>query len=156
VFRYDPAQSSFVLKVSKTEWETASRFKKNQWPDFSDTEYVGSLYRAYRVEPYFRARPGSKAGASALEGLTLFDSGANEADANTTRRIRQEIMARDDLSLNARNAIVITLNCRVTLRGRVQNEEEKNILGEIARQTAGSEKVDNQLEVKRKVSANYP
>jgi len=56
-------------------------------------------------------------------------------------------MARDGLSLNARNVKVITLNGRVTLRGPVNSEAEKSAIAEIANRVAQPDKVDNQLEI---------
>ena len=66
----------------------------------------------------------------------------------TTRKIRQEIIAAKDMSVNARNVKIITANGRVTLRGPVKTEEEKRLIGEIAAKIAQPENVDNQLEVK--------
>jgi len=82
------------------------------------------------------------------DALTPFKQGNNAADLNTTTQIRKEIMSHDNLSLNAKNIKVITVNGRVTLRGPVNSEEEKRILNEIATKVAGSQKVDNQLDLK--------
>jgi osmotically-inducible protein OsmY len=67
----------------------------------------------------------------------------------TTRRIRQEILAKQGLSVNARNVKVMTVNGRVTLRGPVNDDIEKQAIVEIANRIAESANVDNQLEVKR-------
>lgn len=79
--------------------------------------------------------------------LTPMDQGNSQADIDITARIRREVVARDGLSVNAQNAKIITNDGRVTLRGPVDSTEEKKILGDIANQSAGGAKVDNQLEV---------
>jgi hyperosmotically inducible periplasmic protein len=52
-----------------------------------------------------------------------------------------------DMSVNAKNVKIITNNGRVTLRGPVNNSEEKRMIGAIASGVARAENVDNQLEV---------
>jgi osmotically-inducible protein OsmY len=49
--------------------------------------------------------------------------------------------------VNAQNVKIITVDGRVTLRGPVNSEEEKRLIGEIADRIAHSENVDNQLDV---------
>jgi osmotically-inducible protein OsmY len=56
-------------------------------------------------------------------------------------------MAREGLSLNARNVKVITSNGRVTLRGPVNSTQEKQAIADIAGRIAQPDKVDNQLEI---------
>lgn len=53
------------------------------------------------------------------------------------------------MSVNAQNIKIMTEGGRVTLRGPVQTQEEKDAIGRIAEQVAGPGKVDNQLEVAR-------
>jgi sporulation protein YlmC with PRC-barrel domain len=139
-FHYDPAQKDWILDVTKESLAAAPHFKKNQWPNFSDPVYVDSVYRAYRVEPYF--------GHSAK---TAQDQSASEQDVDITRRIRKEILARDGLSLNARNVKIITVNGQVTLRGPVNNDQEKRAIAEIVSRVVPYAKVDNQLEIKAEI-----
>jgi osmotically-inducible protein OsmY len=80
--------------------------------------------------------------------LTPLDQGNRQADIDTTAQIRKEIMAGTNMSMNARNVKIITMNGRVTLRGPVDTAEEKRLIGEIADRIAYPENVDNQLEVK--------
>jgi osmotically-inducible protein OsmY len=80
--------------------------------------------------------------------LTPGDQGNNSADFDTTRRIRKEITSTKDMSVSARNVKIITSNGRVTLRGPVKTEQEKQLIGEIASRIAQPANVDNQLEVK--------
>jgi hypothetical protein len=80
--------------------------------------------------------------------LTPLDQGNNSADLATTKQIRKEIIATKDISVSARNVKIITANGRVTLRGPVQTEQEKQLIGEIAAKIAQPKNVDNQLEPK--------
>src|SRR4030095_3433382 len=100
----------------------APNFKSTDWPDFTDAEYSAKVYRSYNVEPYFDADNTKRNVRDRQpDSVTPLDQGSSEADLQTTRRIRQEIMALEGLSLNARNVKVITANGRVTLRGPVKS-----------------------------------
>jgi putative membrane protein len=80
--------------------------------------------------------------------LTPLDQGNNKADTATTAQIRREIMALDDISINAQNVKIITNDGRVTLRGPVNSAEERRLIGDIATRIVTSEHTDNQLEVR--------
>jgi hyperosmotically inducible periplasmic protein len=79
--------------------------------------------------------------------LTPEDQGGSEADREITRRIRRAIHSNKDLSVNAKNIKIITVNGKVTLRGPVQNEHEQKTIKEMV-QKMGIASVNNQLEVK--------
>src|SRR5262245_63122693 len=78
---------------------------------------------------------------------TPIDQNENQADINTTAEIRKRIVDTKELSVNARNAKVITANGKVTLRGPVDSDAEKDLLGKIALAVAGEGNVENLLEV---------
>jgi osmotically-inducible protein OsmY len=78
--------------------------------------------------------------------LTPADQGGSESDLRITQSIRQALMD-EELSMNARNAKVITVDGMVTLRGPVENEGERQRIAELARGVTGVRNVDNQLEV---------
>lgn len=78
---------------------------------------------------------------------TPFDQKENQADIGLTAKIRQQVLDVKDLSINARNAKIITADGKVTLRGPVNSAEERATLERIARDAAGEGNVDNQLEV---------
>jgi osmotically-inducible protein OsmY len=81
---------------------------------------------------------------------TPIDQNENQADVDRTASIRKEVVARSNLSTNAHNVKIITQNGKVTLRGPVDSEEERNEIGRIASDVAGKDNVDNQLEVTTK------
>jgi osmotically-inducible protein OsmY len=71
-----------------------------------------------------------------------------KSDVQITASVRKAIMADKDLSTYAHNVKVITSNGRVTLKGPVETEEEKNkVFADATSATSG--KVINQLTVKR-------
>jgi hyperosmotically inducible periplasmic protein len=76
------------------------------------------------------------------------DQSESEADRTVTQQIRKAVVADDSLSIMAKNVKIITADGVVTLRGPVQNPHEKATIEAKARQLAGVNKVDNQLEVK--------
>lgn len=78
---------------------------------------------------------------------TPLDQANNQADIDITAKIRKEIMAHDDFSLNAQNVKVMTENGHVTLRGPVTTAAERDSIDKIAKDVAGNDKVDNQLDI---------
>lgn len=77
---------------------------------------------------------------------TPFDQGENKTDIQITANIRKRVVA-TKMSSNAHNVKIITLNGKVTLRGPVQTDDEKQKIDEIATDVAGAKNVDSQLEI---------
>jgi osmotically-inducible protein OsmY len=69
-------------------------------------------------------------------------------DTRITADVRQAVLSDTAMSASARNCQIITNNGKVTLRGQVDSEMEKNDIEAKARAVAGVTDVDNQLEVK--------
>jgi putative membrane protein len=80
--------------------------------------------------------------------LTPFDQGSSKNDTEITAQIRKEIIAAKNMSVNAQNVKIVTLNGRVTLRGPVNSAEEKRLIAEMASRFVRAGHVDCQLEVK--------
>jgi len=57
--------------------------------------------------------------------LTPGDQSKSEADRETTRRIRRALTSNDQLSTDAKNIKIITVDGKVTLRGPVKTQEEQ-------------------------------
>jgi hyperosmotically inducible periplasmic protein len=155
--RFSPDRDTLQLDASKEMLGSAPHFKTEQWPDFDQPGYAGGVYRAYKVEPYFSTDADNtkrNVRDRNAQTLTPLDQGNNKADLATTAKIRKEIIASKDMSVNARNVKIITRNGQVTLRGPVNNSEEKRLIGEIANRIALSDNVDNQLEVRLTTSGN--
>jgi osmotically-inducible protein OsmY len=83
------------------------------------------------------------------ETLTPGDQGNNETDRELARNIRRAIVKNDQLSTTAKNIKIIVANGKVTLRGPVKSETEKNQIASIAQGVQGAGSVDNQLETKQ-------
>lgn len=78
---------------------------------------------------------------------TAGDQSESEADRKISQDIRQALTADDSLSTNGKNAKVITIDGKVTLRGPVKSDQEKAAIAAKAQQVAGVKNVDNQLEI---------
>src|ERR1039457_6054922 len=152
--RFNAEHDTLRLDASKEMLASSPHFKANEWPDLSQPDYAGGIYRAYKVEPYFTTDATTGADNTRQNvrdrdnrTLTPLDQGSSQADMNTTAQIRKAIVADKGMSVNARNVKVITKNGQVTLRGPVSTAEEKRRIEEIANRIGRSENVNNQLEV---------
>ncbi len=79
--------------------------------------------------------------------ITPIDQGNSQADLSTTQQIRKAVMADDALSSDAKNVKIMTANGVVTLRGPVKSEAERSSIEAKANQFAGSNRVDDRLDV---------
>lgn len=155
-FHYDEAKQVLHLDATKESLQNAPEFDSAHWEEFRrQPAAVAQVYQYHGVTPYF-TNGTVNADNSALNRrdrggrtLTPLDQGNTDADTAMTARIRKDVMARDGLSVTAKNVKIITTNGRVTLRGPVNSEEERRQIGEIAVAAHPSGVVDNQLEVKQ-------
>src|ERR1700732_4698479 len=69
-------------------------------------------------------------------------------DLALTQKIRQAVVNDGSLSLNARNVKIIARDGKITLQGPVDSQHEKDTIATKAREIAGKDKVEDQLEVK--------
>ena len=79
---------------------------------------------------------------------TPVDQSNSPEDLKLTKAIRQAVVKDKSLTMTAKNVKIITAGGQVTLRGPVNNAEEKAKIDALAKAAAGDTKVDNQLEVK--------
>ena len=80
--------------------------------------------------------------------LTPINQGNSKAEIGITAAIRRGVMSDHSLSFTAKNVKIITVGTKVTLRGPVKSDAERNVIENLARQAAGVTDVDDQLEVK--------
>jgi len=80
--------------------------------------------------------------------VTPGDQSNNDADLETTKNIRRALSSNDELSTDAKNIKIVTANGKVTLRGPVKSEQEKQAVRAAVQSAAGNATVDDQLEVK--------
>jgi osmotically-inducible protein OsmY len=76
------------------------------------------------------------------------DQQENKSDVKITADIRDKITD-TKMSTNAQNVKIVTENGKVTLRGPVKSQEEKDAIDQMAKQVAGEGNVDNQLEIEK-------
>ena len=152
--RFNTERDTLQLDASKEMLSASPHFKANQWPDFGQPRYASDVYSAYKIEPYFTTDATTDADNTRInvrdrqnQTLTPLDQGNSKADVATTAQIRKEIVAAKDMSVNAQNVKIITIDGQVTLRGPVNTAEEKRLIGEIADRSTHTGDVDNQLEV---------
>jgi len=101
--------------------------------------------RAFADEEQVAAAPVDEPQRS--EPLTPTDQGNSEADLSTSQRIRAAVVADDSLSMDAKNVKIITVDGKVTLRGPVETDREREAIVELAESIAGAGQVDDQLAV---------
>ena len=82
------------------------------------------------------------------EMKTPGDQSNSPEDIKLAGDIRRAVVKDDSLSMTAKNVKIITAGGQVTLRGPVNNAEEKMKIEQIAKSAAGDAKVMDQLEVK--------
>ena len=81
------------------------------------------------------------------QNLTPLDQSNKPADLEMTRNIRRALVKDDQLSTEAKNIKIITVNGAVTLRGPVKTDQEKAAIMEKAAQVAGDTNIHGQLQV---------
>jgi hypothetical protein len=86
--------------------------------------------------------------------LTPGDQGETASDREITRQIRRSITSNDQLSSNAKNVKIITTSGKVTLRGPVKSEQEKQLIASVAQGVTGVSSLDNQIEVEQQTQQN--
>jgi len=82
--------------------------------------------------------------------LTAGQQSENKSDLELTRRIRKAVVADKSLSMLAKNVKIVSTNGIVTLRGPVSTTADKSTIVAKAQAIAGSDKVNDQIEVKSK------
>lgn len=89
-------------------------------------------------------------GDQSAGAVTADQQKMNVSDRDTTRRIRQSIMADKSLSSYAHNVKIVSQNGTVTLKGPVRSEEEKRVIKSKAVAVVGSpDKVTDEITVKQ-------
>jgi osmotically-inducible protein OsmY len=86
------------------------------------------------------------------ETMTPMDQSNKPEDIDLTKRIRQAVEADSNLSTDAKNVKIITVDHVVWLRGPVKSGAEKKDIVKKADKIAGKRNVRDQLEVAREAS----
>ncbi len=84
------------------------------------------------------------------DSVTPPDQKENQDDITISAEVRKQLMSNHDLSTDAQNVKVVTKNGVVTLRGPVASDTEKQTVHAAAQNVPGTQRVDDQLEIKSK------
>ena len=101
------------------------------------------------VAPSARAQAPDNSSHNKDQRQTADTQSNAKSDRDTTAKIRKDLMADKGLSTYAHNVKIITQDGRVTLKGPVQDQNEKETIASKAADVAGTGKVNNQLTVKQ-------
>jgi len=71
----------------------------------------------------------------------------NRSDRETAKKIRRALVEDKSLSTYAHNIKIISRDGKVTLKGPVRTDEEKQAIEAKAKELAGSDNVSNELQV---------
>jgi osmotically-inducible protein OsmY len=83
-----------------------------------------------------------------LDKPTAQNQSNAKSDVALTREVRRAIMKEKGMSINAQNVKIITKHGVMILRGPVATEDEKELIGRLAKDS-GATAITNQLEPKR-------
>jgi hypothetical protein len=150
--RFNAAHDALYLDVSTEAFKNEPRFRWTYDRFRADARNNGD----FEQETYSNAKVAANDGVNTRQNVqggtantyTPLAQGGNFADANITSNIYAAMRSDASLSQNAQNVEVGTLNGQVTLRGNVNTEEGKHIIGRIAARAGPSENVSNLLEVR--------
>jgi hyperosmotically inducible protein len=76
----------------------------------------------------------------------------SKEDTELARKIRESVYADKTLSTYAHNVKIVVQNGKVTLRGPVRSQEEKDQIQQKAESVAGADNVTNQIDIAPKKS----
>ncbi len=149
-FKFTEDRGNLLLDATKEIMHAAPHFKSNEWLDFAEPLYTSGIHRSYEADTHVLPTIDHIAGnARDPDGhsLTPHDQGNDQADIDTTTQIRSEIIGSKRISDKGRDVIVTTIKGKVTLRGLVEEAEERLLIEDIATSFVHVGNVDNQLEV---------
>jgi osmotically-inducible protein OsmY len=95
-----------------------------------------------------QAPDNTKANKAATKGPTADQGKNNESDRTIMQKIRQAVMADKSLSTYAHNVKIISQNGKVTLKGPVNSDAEKQSIEQKAVDVAGAGNVTNEITIK--------
>jgi sporulation protein YlmC with PRC-barrel domain len=158
-FRWNADNSALTLDTTRDNLKTSPHFKNSEWGYATQPATVTEVYSVYRVPAYFnnetevdntRQNVRDRSG----DTLTPMSQGNSQSDISTTAQIRKAVVADASLSTNAKNVKIITLNGKVTLRGVVNSQQEKDTIANDAANVAQESNVSNHLRVRGETTNN--
>lgn len=143
--KFNAARNGLLLDVSRQAFKEEPRFK---WAHDSAGGFQQEAFvnRAVAANAGVNTRQNFQAGTAST--YTPLAQGTDFRDVDKTYRIHAAMRADARLSADAQNVEVGTLNGQTTLRGHVNTEEGRRIIGEIAAGAGRPQNVSNLLEVR--------
>ena len=143
--RFNAARDGLVFNVSAKDFyhEPGFQWAAGDFPRFEQQTYSNTKIRANRG---VNTRQNFQEGSAS--SYTPLVQGPSFSDVDITYRIYSQMRAEASLSQNAQNVEVATRNRRITLRGHVNTDAAKRLIGEIAARVGRPENVSNLLEVR--------
>ncbi|MFC7418439.1 BON domain-containing protein [Iodobacter arcticus] len=129
---------SFTLVLSVSAWAEESKMRAES----SISVENGSAWGIDNTEMNVRDKNGAT--------LTPQMQSNRKEDRMLLAAVRRTVVDDKTLSIFGQNVKILARDGVVTLRGPVDNDSEKNKLGELVKQVAGVTSVLNQLDVKTK------
>ena len=153
--QFNATHDAFCLDISTQDFKNEPRFKLKLCTD-PFAPYNPGDKNQFEQEIYSNTKVAANNGVNTRQNVqegtvntyTPLAQGASFRDVDKTHRIYTAMQADASLSQNAQNIEVGTLNGRTTLRGHVDTEEGKRIIGEIAAEAGRPENISNLLEVR--------
>jgi sporulation protein YlmC with PRC-barrel domain len=139
-----PAPNGDLIFVANpARLEQAQPFDEKAW----ESARLSRSDAVYRYEGHDADNTGRNTRDRERGSLTPMAQSETKADRQLTRQIRRALMKDPALSWTAKNIKIITVNGKVTLRGPVHGEQERNEIARQAEHFAGPANVNNDLEV---------
>jgi hypothetical protein len=143
--RFNSAHDVLYLDVSTQAFKNEPRFR---WVYTESGNFQQETYSDTKVAVNEGVNTRQNVREGTANNYTPLVQGTSFDDVDMTYRIYAAIRADASLSQNAQNVEVGTLSGRVTLRGHVNTEEGKRVIGGIAAMAGQPENVSNLLEVR--------
>ena len=143
--RFNSTHDVLYFDVSTEEFKNEPRFR---WLYGDKNNFLEETYSNTEVAADGKTNTRQNVREGTANTYTPLAQGTSFADVDITYRIHVAMRADASLSQNAENVEVGTLNGRTTLRGHVNTEEGKHVIGEIAAKAGQPENVSNLLEVR--------
>ena len=139
--RFNTDRDTLQLDASKETLSSAPHFKANQWPDFAQPTYADSVYRAYKVEPYFTSNPAAERDSTVQyirdgndNTVAPSDQDKNKADVTQPDNTVQNVRDRNSSTLtpldqgNSKADIATTAQIRKEIvAGKSMSVNAKNV-----------------------------
>lgn len=143
--RFNATHDTLYLDVSTKAFKNEPRFK---WTSGHAGDFQEETYANTKVAANDGVNTRQNVTEKTAATYTPLAQGTSFDDVDMTHRIYTAMRLDGQLSQNAQNVEVGTLNGRVTLRGHVNTDAGKQAIGQIADSAARPENVSNLLEVR--------